>query len=381
MHQSDPVVPRYGARSLSDVLPSLLGALGVPGISGPLPVPPSRSACVLLLDGLGWDLLVTHTAEAPFLAGMARGSEPLDAGFPSTTATGITSLGTGLAPGTHGVVGYTFAVSTGEVLNALSWRSRGGTDLIDTVPPEGIQPHSTMLQRAAEAGLAARVVAPAAHRNSGLTRAALRGGDYHGVHALGDLTSAVLTALDGRALCYAYFADLDTMGHHYGPGSAAWRLQLAHLDRLVAAIAHRLPPDALLCVLADHGMVTVINPVDADTDTRLHSGVRLIAGEVRARHVYALPGAAGDVLATWREVLGERAWVLSRDEAVAAGWFGPSVSPAVLDRIGDVVVAARERHGVVLSGAEPHETSLIGHHGSLTPAEQRVPFLLARHGS
>lgn len=381
MHRPAPTVPRYGARSLSDVLPSLLGALGVPGVSGPLSVPPARSACVLLLDGLGWDLLVTHTAEAPFLAGMAQGTEPLDAGFPSTTATGITSLSTGLAPGTHGVVGYTFAVATGDVLNALSWRSRGGTDLIDTVPPEGIQPHRTMLQRAAGAGLAARVVAPAVHRNSGLTRAALRGGEYCGVHGLGDLTATVLTALEGRTLCYAYFADLDTMGHRYGPGSAAWRLQLAHLDRLVAAIVHRLPPDALLCVLADHGMVTVLNPVDADTEPRLHSGVRLIAGEVRARHVYAVPGAAGDVLATWREVLGERAWVLSRDEAVAAGWFGPAVLPAVLPRIGDVVVAARERHGVVLSGAEPHETSLIGHHGSLTPAEQRVPFLLARRGS
>ncbi len=374
-----PAVPRYGTRSLPDVLPSLLAALGVPDVTGPLHVPPVRSACVLLLDGLGWELLAGHAAEAPFLTGMAQGTTPLDAGFPATTATSITSLGTGRAPGEHGVVGYTFAVPTGEVLNALSWRVHGavaGPDLRDTVPPEDIQPHATMLQQAAAAGLAVRLVAPATHRHSGLTRAALRGGEYRGVHALGDLAAGVLGALRGRALCYAYCADLDVLGHAYGPGSMPWRLQLAHLDRLVASIVHRLPSGGLLCVLADHGMVTVPNPVDAEADVRLRHGVRVIAGDVRARHVHAEPGAAAEVLAVWREVLGQRAWVLPRDEAVAAGWFGPSVLPAVLPRIGDVVVATRDGHGVVLSATEPKETAMIGHHGSLTPAEQQVPFLL-----
>ncbi len=49
----------------------------------------------------------------------------------------------------------------------------------------------------------------------------------------------------------------------------------------------------------------------------------MLAGEPRARYVHAAPGAAADVLATWRETLGDRAWVVGRDEAVAAGVFGP----------------------------------------------------------
>ncbi len=387
-----PLIPRYGARSLSDVLPSLLAALGVrdvssvssvsgvSGVAAPLPMPPARSACLLLLDGLGWELLAEHATEAPFLAELAEGAEPVDAGFPATTATSIASLATGRPPGEHGIVGYTFAAPTGDMLNALTWRSRTGADLTETVPPEELQPHPTLLQRAVTAGLKVRVVSSAAHRHSGLTRAALRGAEYCGVHALGDLAAEVLTAVQGRALCYGYCADLDVVGHVYGPGSMAWRLQLAHLDRLVASIVHRLPSGALLVVVADHGMVSVTDPVDADADPQLRSGVRLVAGDVRARHVYAEPGAAEDVLAVWREVLGERAWVRSRAEAVAAGWFGPSVLPAVAPRIGDVVVAARDRHGVVLSVAEPRETAMIGHHSSLTRAEQRVPFLLAYRG-
>jgi hypothetical protein len=364
-------------------MPSLLGALDVPGCSGPLEVPTATSVCVLLLDGLGWELLTEHAAEAPFLAGLAQGSEPLDAGFPATTAVSIASVGTGLTPGEHGVVGYSFGVPDGpeggvlNALNALSWRASDGADLRQVVVPEKLQPHPTMFERASVAGFGVRVLAPAVHRRSGLTRAGLRGGEYLGMHGLGDLAAHVLDGLcEDRSLCYAYFADLDLMGHRYGPGSMSWLLQLAHLDHLVEAIAHRLPPGALLAVVADHGMVTVMDPVDADTDPRLRSGVRLIAGDVRARHVYAEPGAADDVVAGWREVLGCRAWVATRAEAVAAGWFGPVVAPDVLPRIGDVVVAARDHHGVVLSVEEPRETRMIGHHGSLTPADQLIPFLL-----
>ena len=88
-------------------------------------------------------------------------------------------------------------------------------------------------------------------------------------------------------------------------------------------------------------MVNVAAPT-ASTSTpspHLREGVALLGGEPRARHLYAEPGAAGGVLAAWREVLGEKAAVLSRDQAIAAGWFGP-VEPGVAARIGDVLAAA-----------------------------------------
>jgi hypothetical protein len=129
-------------------------------------------------------------------------------------------------------------------------------------------------------------------------------------------------------------------------------------------------------VTADHGLVVV--PVqdrtDADAVPGLRDGVALLGGDARARHVYAEPGAAADVLAAWREVLGHRAWVAGRDEAIAEGWFGP-VDPRVLPRIGDVVAAATGTSGIVATQAEPRESVLIGMHGSLTIAEQAIPLL------
>lgn len=379
MRPGDPLLPRYGQRSLAEVAPSLLSGLGLAG-PNPLDVPDARAACLLLVDGLGAELLAAHPADAPVLTELARGTAPITAGFPSSTSVGLASIGTGTPPGRHGITGIAMAPTggDGELLNTLRWCAHGTRDdRREQYPPERVQPQPTMLERAATAGLAATVLAPPVQRESGLTRAALRGGTFAPTYGLGDLAAGIVDALGGgRAFCYAYHGDLDLLGHVYGPGSLPWRLQLGHVDRLVGAVLELLPAGALLAVVADHGMVRMTDLVDADAEPALRAGVRLLGGDARARHVHAEPGAAVDVLAAWRGVLGARAWVLPRAEAVAAGWFG-AVDPAVLRRIGDVVVAARGELGVVRRTAEPLESSLRGAHGSLTVAEQSVPFLLA----
>jgi hypothetical protein len=153
------------------------------------------------------------------------------------------------------------------------------------------------------------------------------------------------------------------------------------VDRLAEQIAGGLPYGTVMYVTADHGMVDIgpDDRIDADgAGAALRDGVALLGGEPRFRHVYTHPGAADSVLATWREMLGERAWVLPRDEAVKEGWFGPAgthVSDAIAARIGDVVAACVGSWAVVATQAEPRESDLIGMHGSMTAAEQLVPML------
>ncbi|HJQ48076.1 MAG TPA: alkaline phosphatase family protein [Amycolatopsis sp.] len=361
---------------LAEVVPSVLAALGARGFANTLDVQPVASACVLLIDGLGWELLDAHAAQAPVLSSLARTS--LHVGYPATTAAGLAAIGTGLATGEHGMAGYTFEVPGAGVLNALRWCAHPGrTDLSKRLPAEDVQPLPTTFERAAEAGIAACVVSEAQFRDSALTRAVQRGGRYVGVHALGDLAASVLTALNATpGFCYAYHSQLDQMGHLYGPGSRAWLLQLRQVDRLVESIVDALPPGRLLAIVADHGMVGIADSVDLDATPELQDGVRALGGEPRARHVYTEAGAADDVLAAWRAKLGDRAWVAARDEAIEAGWFGPRVSDRVRPRIGDVVAAAREEFGMLRRSAEPVESSLIGQHGSLTTAEQLVPLAL-----
>jgi len=367
-----PTVPSYGAGTLADLATSLLASLGMSREPNPLGLLETSRVCLLIVDGLGWELLRDHPAAAPFLSELGVTGRALTSGFPSTTVTSLASLGTGRPPGAHGMLGYQVAVpGTGRLLNGLRWDDR--------VDPVTWQPEPTVYERAAAAGIGAYRVAPGAFRNTGLTVATGRGADYRPADTMGALIAQAEAAMREAetALVTVYHGGLDATGHVFGAGSDAWYYELGHVDKLAEQLASALPPGTLLYVTADHGMVDIspAGRVDADAVTDLRKGVALLGGEPRARHVYAEPGAAGDVLAAWRDVLGEHAWVVSRDEAVADGWFGP-VQPAMAARIGDVVAAAAGGTAIVATQAEPRESVLIGMHGSLTTAEQLVPLLV-----
>ncbi|CAM3320573.1 alkaline phosphatase family protein [Kibdelosporangium persicum] len=377
-----PLVPRYGSGSLSDVVPSIMAGLGVPGLTPAVPLPEARKVCLLLVDGLGWAQLKAHPGDAPFLTSLA-GAE-ITAGFPATTATSLTTIGTGVPAGRHGIVGYTFAASDDELINALSWGLHAGgrtEDFREKYVPEQFQPVETLFQRAADHGVRVRVATHRTFEGSGLTRAAFRGGDFGGTLAMGDLAMTAVEALTSgdRTFCYAYHSELDLLGHVFGPGSMAWRFQLRQVDRLAETIAGELPPDGLLVVTADHGMVAAPEEdrIDFDSAEDLRSGVRMLGGEARARHVYTEPGALADVQAAWSALLDGRAWLLPRDEAIAAGWFGPGVTDYARGRIGDLVVAAQGTSAIIRSKVEPRMSLLSGQHGSLTAEDQLIPLLTA----
>ncbi len=367
------VLPRYGEASLPDVLPSVLGALDVPGEQNGLGLPAARRYCIALIDGLGWNALRAHQAEAPFLNSMA--GRPITASVPSTTVTSLTSLGTGLVPGRHGLLGYTTRKpgTTTTLFNALRWDEH--TDL----DPETYQPHPTAFERAAGAGVAVTVLGQRKFTKSGLTSAALRSPGFVVADSLGERVALAADALtDGseRAIVYVYDGDLDFTGHQRGCRSAAWRHQLALLDRFVEELYLALPAGSVLLVTADHGMVDVAaeQRIDVDQIAALRDGVALVAGEARFRHVYTVDGAAGDVLAAWRGVLGDRATVVSREHAIARGWFG-AVEARVVDRIGDVVASVDGDCAVEYRSAFPIEAKLIGLHGALSADEMLVPLL------
>lgn len=384
-----PFVPRYGERSLADLTPSILAALDVPGVANVLGLDPVQRACLLVIDGLGFEQLLAAADAAPFLSSLAAATEPLTAGFPATTATSLASLGTGLTPGEHAITGYTIALPGEErALNCLRWAGAGlggGGDLRRRLPPEEIQPQRTIFERAATDGIDTAIVSSGTYEGSGFSRAVLRGGRWHGSHSLGDQIGQTLQRLEAarRSLVYVYHPELDVTGHLRGVGSAMWHHELAMVDHFAQRLAQRLPRNTLLCITADHGMVDVpvSGRIDLADHPELRDGVRLLAGEGRARHVHTRNGATGAVLGAWRAVLGDSMWIASRDEAIAAGWFGPSVAATARSRIGDVVAAARTAVCVTHREVDPGSARLVGQHGSMTSAEQLVPCLLAMRGA
>jgi hypothetical protein len=370
---TEAVSPRYFGGALSDVLGSAVAATGASGWLNALDLPPADAYVVLLVDGLGWNQLLAHPEEAPYLTTLAAVAEPITCGVPSTTATSLTSLGTGLPPGAHGVVGFTSRIpGTSRLLDALRW-DRG-------VNPREWQVYDTVFGRAAAQGTPTTVVSRREFEGSGLTEASQRGARFVGADSLGERISAVARASAASgSLTYVYEGELDATGHRRGSHSWAWDHQLAMVDTFAVRLREALPERVGVVVTADHGMVDVPpeGRLDVDESEFLHllDGVELFGGEARFRHLYCAAGSVVDVIARWRECLGANAWVVSRDEAIGEGWFG-AVDSHVRPRLGDVMVASRGETAVVSSRRFSLETSLIGLHGSLSADEMLVPLLV-----
>jgi len=373
------VRPAYGRASLAELLPSVLAALGVPEVPDPLGLAARlagvRRVAVLVVDGLGSYQLPLATPHAPTLADLAPATGSLTSVFPSTTPAGLASIGTGAAPGTHGLLAFTVNVpGTDRVLDHTQWW--------DDPDPLVWQPVPTRLAVARAAGMSVRVVSRPEYAGSGLSVAAWRGGDYRPAPDPDGLCTGMLDGLaaEGRALVVGYHPSVDSAGHRFGIDSPEWRAAVSELDGLLARLVEGLPADAALLVTADHGQLDVPGDrrYDVDADPRLSAGLRLVAGEPRVRYLHTLPGARDDVLAAWRGVLGADAWVAPREEVVEEGWFGP-VPDVHLGRIGDVVVISHGRSAVLASHREPESVAkLVAYHGSYTAAEMMVPLIVVR---
>jgi len=370
----NPIVPRYDHTSLGAVLPGVAEVLGVETGHPAVPLPDAPRVCVVIVDGLGQRLLEDDAQCAPFLSSLLPDGRTLTAGCPSTTATSMGSFGTGLSPGQHGLVGYeVMDPDRGVLLNELRWDP--GTD------PVRWQPHQTVFQTLTTAGIPVGQIGNPEFFGSGLTTAALRGSEFAGTKRLRDRVDLAVDILrrPGPALVYLYWGDVDGAGHVNGWRSREWRRAVRRVDRELSRLARALPTGTLLLITADHGMVDVPHAERLDLAQRpeLGGGIAVLGGEARFVQAYCEPDvSAGDVAGSLSREIGERAWVRTRDEAIAEGWFGP-VQDRVRGRIGDVVVAARGTFALVDSRtARPQLLALIGQHGSLTAAEQLVPLLV-----
>lgn len=368
--------------SICDILPSAAAALGVPGATDVLGlrerIGDVRRLAVVLVDGLGYHLLPQLAPDAPLLASVLAGGTgqlaQLTCTFPSTTPTSLVSLGTGALPGEHGVLGFTVNVpGTERVLTHIFWAA--------DPPPDTWQPVPTWFERLRGAGVSARAVLPEMFIGSGLTEAAYRGAEFRptakGEHYAARV-AAELAAAPG--LVYGYTAALDHAAHVSGIGSPHWHTAAAKVDALLRHLLDHLPDDAALVVTADHGGLNVPDQarIDLDADPRLGTGIRVVAGEPRVRYLHTEPGATADVLAAWTELLAGKALVQTREQAVAAGVFGP-VREQHLARIGDVVVTCSGDTAILATEHEPPQTAqLVGFHGGLTPAEVDIPLILLR---
>lgn len=358
---------------LADIWPSCLAAIS--GEENSLELQTVAKAAVLVVDGMGSLNLGDMKGHARWLSDTWQKRRIVaDSGFPSTTASALASLMTGADSGQHGLVGYCVRdPDSGDLINHLkSWGSK--------ISPDSWQLSETIFEKAAKKKIPSLAMGEHRFVGSDFTTAVWRGSTFIGTDSLEhqfELMRDFFNAND-RGLVYLYWPALDRAGHAFGVGSDAWIRRLEELDRALARLDDFLRGDEGLIITADHGMVDVREDRKfiVERDSPLLSGIDAWGGEPRALQLYLEnPGATREKVEHWASFLGDHARVLSREEAINSGYFGP-VREIVAPRIGDILVLANAESAFYRADYGPLQSKkMVGQHGSFSRAEREIPII------
>lgn len=331
---------------------------------------------LVVIDGMGADLIRSHSGHARFLnRQLGQQQRVAWSGVPSTTATALASLTTGVEPIEHGLLGYQVRdPETRQVVNHLK-------PYPEAVRPETWQPIPTVFERLGHQGIESITVGESRFAGTDFSRSILRGAEHLGSYRLEEHLHHLRNFFDrtNQGLAYLYWPALDRAGHQSGVDSVAWRDALEEVDAFVATLQGELGEDERAFVIADHGMVDVAPAFQwvMPSSHPLRSAIDAWAGEPRCLHLYLYePEHRVLIGQELQRELGDRAAVRTRDEFLTEFFPGAPHQQRHLSRIGDLVVLSRENWALYDERTSSVAArSMVGQHGSVTPVETRVPVI------
>ncbi len=362
---SQPVLPKYGSWGISGLIPTLLAPHGA-GVEEWIPgdIYSGRPVVLLVIDGLGWNQLQARATLTPTMGAMS--AIAITSVAPTTTATALTSIATGLTPAEHGLLGYRIDMG-GTAMNVLRWTNKKG-DCRDLHPPRQVQPCPPFM------GAKVPVISKGELTDTGFTNAHLFGAHHVGWRAMSSIAVEINHQLrDGQKFIYAYYDGVDKIAHERGFGDY-FDAEIRNVDQLVSDVLKVMPTGSTLLVTADHGQVEVGDAI-IEHRADLLALVHHQSGEGRFRWLHAKPGATEELLAACGRYL-DVAWVVSKEQILDDQWFGRAMPTIHQQRLGDVALIARAN----VTFDDPEENGpfvLVCRHGSLTEDEMLVPLLSA----
>ncbi len=319
---------------------------------------------------------------------------PLTSITPSTTSAALTTFWTGRSPTEHAITGYEmwmkeYGVVANTILHApMNFRDDVGTLSKAGFDPQKYLPFPTMGEHLAANGVPVFAFQHRSILRSGLSQMFFKQVNTtskSGFHSASDLWVNLREVLESRihqkTYAYVYWSQFDTFGHRYGPDDERTLDEFASFSRaferlFLSRLSKQARRSTLLLLTADHGQIATQKDDHYQVQNHPSLWRRLHiqpTGENRLTFLYIRPGqmeAVGEYI--------DRTWVnqfvqLDPAYALDQGLFGPGEPhPALLDRIGDKILLARDRAYLWWGSIDNH---LIGRHGGLHPEEMLVPFL------
>lgn len=340
----------------------------------------ARNLVLVVIDGLGYEYLQRRGR-----GGMLHShlKSRLTSVFPSTTATAITTFLTGTAPQQHGLTGWFMYVRELDgVLAVLPFTQRGSAPAsVPDVDPRALFDRPSLFDRIPEA---CYQVIPDRIANSRYNTAHRGTATTVPYRSMAQFIGGVERTVKADSRCkfiYAYWPELDGLGHEHGSASRRVAAHFAQLDyaleRLVASLKGT---HTTLIVTADHGMIdtTPERVIEvSDHPELVQTLARPLCGERRSAYCYVDPAGARRFEDYVRGALADCATLVNSEDLVAGGYFGlGEPHPALRERIGDYTLLMKDDYVIKdwLPGERRHVQ--LGVHGGLSAQELYVPLVI-----
>lgn len=383
------VLPNYRGGSIVNLMSSIIGAFG--GQNPPYP-PLSQLAgsalheaekiVLLVIDGMGCDYLKTHGAHTP-LRQHLRGC--MTSVFPPTTATAVTAFLTGRAPQQHGLTGwFVYFEELGQVVAVLPLEprpggSRGADAGIDATALLQPKPVFDRIDAPSYIVVPDRI-AYSPFNTAYCGRASVR--PYKSLTQCFSTAANIIRENSGRLYIYAYWPELDHLGHTQGVESRAVKAQFANLNvefkRFLSSIEGTR---TTVIATADHGMVDsgAQQLVRLDDHPALADTLALpLCGDRRVAYCYVKREKRRAFEKYVDTALAQYATLFKSDELIEQGYFGLGpVHPRLPARVGDYTLIMKGKHGIKDWLPGERRDIQIGAHSGVSEAEMYVPLIVA----
>jgi len=352
-----------------------------------------------LIDGFGWRFFQEFNNDYFFKIVKKNGSiSKITSQFPSTTATHITNIHTGLKGGESGVYEwFYYEPKIDAVISPLLFSFAGDKErdtLKNVIAPKKLFPKQSFYQKLKKLKIKSFVFQHREYTPSTFSDIVFKGTDVFGYKTL---TEAIINLLDfarqknkEKRYFFLYFDKIDSLSHQYGPSSKQTQGEILTFLQILNKIF--LPDflklkNTLFIMTADHGQVDInpnktiyLNKVLPQIKNWLMKNQKgeLIVPEGSPRDFFL--HIKKDFLLHAKEKLEKllkgKAEVLPTNDLIKAGLFGEKISPSFKKKLGNLVILPFKGESVWWFEKNRFENKFFGHHGGLTPEEIETPFLV-----
>ena len=338
----------------------------------------ARNVVLLVIDGMGYHYVAEH-------GGLLQDNMQtrLTSGFPSTTASSITTFLTGQASQEHGLTGwFVYLREIDQVTAVLPFVARGSTQLlseqgIDIASLYGHVPIFDLLQ------VDSYVVSPDWIIDSAFNRSHCGAATSVPYSDLQSMCAAVsqLANQQGKKYIYAYWPDFDRLSHKFGNQSEQVENHYAELQRALEQLCDQLKNTRTkLLITADHGFIdtTPDHMINVNQHPELQACLRLpLCGEPRLAYCYVHPDRTDQFENYVTRHFSQQLECYRSTELLEQGVFGNAKAhPQLHERIGDYILVMKENYVIKDWLANEKPFFHLGVHGGTSEREMHVPLIV-----